>query len=79
MSKLTEELRKTKRKSYKYLAKRIEQNATRKDPMEEKRIMKECKIILIDELDKYQNDELINQLLLFVGKEIESHEKANRK
>ena len=79
MSKLTEELRKTKKKSYKYLAKRIEENETKKDPAEARRIMRECKIILINELDKYQNDELINQLILFVGKVIEGGEKANRK
>ena len=79
MNKLVEELKKTKDKSYKRLAKRIAENEIQHDKQEEKRIKRECMMILVDELDKYQNDELINQLLLFVGKQIVGEEKANRK
>jgi hypothetical protein len=77
MEKLIEELKKTKKKSYKYLAKRLQEaSITGNIPRNLKR---ECMIILVNELEKYENDELINQLLLFVGKPITNEEKANRK
>lgn len=76
MEKLIQELKKTKRKSYKYLAKRLEQT----NGEVPKHLKRECMIVLVEELDKYENDELINQLLLFLGKKIETEEeKANRK
>ena len=49
------------------------------DPTEAKEIKRECMVTLVDELDKYHNDALINQLLLFVGNVIHDDEKANRK
>ena len=79
MDKLIEELRKTSRPDYKWLAQKIKENSKKKDPTEARKIKIECTKILIDELEKYENDELINQLLLFVGKKVEPEEKANRK
>ena len=76
---LVEELKKTKKKEYKLLARRIEANMKNPDPTEAKEIKRECMVTLVDELDKYHNDALINQLLLFVGNVIHDDEKANRK
>ena len=79
MNKLIEALERTKKKEYKLLAKRMKKNLVVNDPEEARLIRRKCMVILVDELDKYENDDLINQLLVYVGREIKNDEKANQK
>ncbi len=80
LEELIQALKRTNKKDYKYLAKKIKANAEINRDYIPKQLRRECNKVLISELDKYENDELINQLLLYLGKKIETEEeKANRK